>query len=422
MDALPAELIDLVIAQLRSTGEIEGLDRPSLSACSLVSSRFRHPSQKRLHKNLSLTSQSSGEDTPEEKSYTFAEALLHFQESPHLVAYVRHLWVVVAASDGPSTQQPGVVSAVFVQLTLVTTCCVRGNPGQWDCDWERVPQGVTNALSHWLPTTDALRSIQLSGIHNIPRRLVQSLFATTRSLSLNCIRVAPASGAEAEEPGASPFDDTHSNLTLRSIELWISSTAAEFIVHGLLHYVKNLRSLSLLGSFNVLPPLWAVAGHTLDKIHLEYRDSNNLLYTPASPLPKLRSLVIVLFRVGRSAARLAGSQIHAFLKAAPALITVDIEVLLGWEDPGHQADQCSCLLPAMHMKEIDEPGAAHPALKTLRVSVLHTAMDPGSRLTVDTHREPFLESVHAAFPKALAKGRVRPDMRLAFREDSDWDD
>ncbi|KAF7300468.1 hypothetical protein HMN09_00930800 [Mycena chlorophos] len=428
MDALPAELIDLVVAQLRTTGEIEGPDQPSLSACCLVSSKFRHPCQKRLHKNLSLTSQSSGdsEDTAEEKTYTFAEALLHFQESPHLVAYVRHLWVVVAASDGTSTQQPtgtgrtwvqdGVVSAVFVQLTLVKTCCVRTDPGQWDCDWERVPQEVTTALSDWLSTTDALCSIQLSGIHNLPRRLVQSLFATTPSLSLNCIRVVPASGTEADQP-----DDTHSDITLRSVELWASSTAAEFIIHGLLRYVRNLRSLSLLGSFNVLPPLWAVAGHTLEKIHLEYRDSNNLLYTPASPLPKLRSLVIVLFRVGRSAARRAGSQIHAFIKAAPALTTVDIEVLLGWEDPGHQAQQCSCLLPA-HMKEIDEPGAAHPALKALRISVLHTAMDSASRLTVDSHREPFLEAVNAAFPKALAKGRVKPDMRLAFREDSEWDD
>ncbi|KAJ7761177.1 hypothetical protein DFH07DRAFT_1059861 [Mycena maculata] len=213
---LPQELLDKIIGHL---------DRPSLRACSLVSSPFRIPTQRLVFQSLVIPYI----DSPK------AESLL--TESAHISGYVRDLQIELVPFLSFHNQS---IASILSILYRVERMSIQGR----DTSWDDMPYRLQTAIQNFVGLP-SLHSLNLSHIQYIPSSFIFRALSSLRNFNMYNI------GMDPSENSSVALVLHSSSFIPRTEQIIMSSTfphdiprILDFILHPRTPgYLDNIRRL-----------------------------------------------------------------------------------------------------------------------------------------------------------------------------------
>ncbi|KAJ7052246.1 hypothetical protein C8F01DRAFT_625808 [Mycena amicta] len=275
--AIPPELIDAIVDEISSN--------PTLQSCSLVTTAFREPCQKRLLRKLKLTKHSHA------AIRTYFEAEARFDAYPHLAGYVKVLELVVGVS-GVEDDFYKPLRSLLTKLTRVSILSIFSE--RWPAhEWKDVPHQFAAPLLDFIRAArgrGTLRQLGLVGFTRVPRTAMHHILTACPAVSLHQFSVqADASGLEGDNVSPTKTSIERLNVSLEDLDSPRKSSL-------LLQYTRRLRALFLLviapvgsASTFVMPALCSATASTLECISIDF-SAQQAVYANNIALPHLPCL------------------------------------------------------------------------------------------------------------------------------------
>nr|GAT52543.1 predicted protein [Mycena chlorophos] len=412
MAALPAELIDLVVENINAD---DGMH--DLKSCCLVASLFQYPSQKRIHRSLTLAFDRGSlhsEDFVASPHYLWRNILSRLENHPHLAEHVVQLHLFLPSSRPLEESADSLLAMGFVLNKLhnvrelkITGLSIGGSPHVWS----RLPPKFTEALFAWLRARAAadgrLGHISCSFVNELTPVAIQHMLAASSSLEFTYCRVP---GEDSEGASGLPM-----LLPPTSGRAWgrLGFYQSQPVVLFLLrpdyqgNLVKGLKKLTLSSSDLPGPSsqLCCAVVHGIEDFTLYMSGSARTDRELGLPqqFPRLRRL------------ELMGSNTFAYNKdifpqilpvyfapkSTPALSHVVVNMSI-WV-----RNVQSTLASLSFENGVDDYCATHPTVKKLSLVLKFSLVGKGPRLRVENLNHTLLaESLRAALPKMAAKGQL----------------
>ncbi|KAF7307635.1 hypothetical protein MIND_00558800 [Mycena indigotica] len=165
---LPYELVEHIISEVSHF--------PTLKSCCLAGSTFVQPCQRRLHTKILLNFAMK----EQARARTASKVVEHFDESPHLAAYVTRLEL-----DNIQDSHP--IRDVIRVLRLLTNIKHLSIAVSEDCkhNWNDLPKKVTSTIFSWVEQlSGALDTLVLLRLKMIPLPIMLRMVTMTRSLTI----------------------------------------------------------------------------------------------------------------------------------------------------------------------------------------------------------------------------------------------
>ncbi|KAF7295722.1 hypothetical protein MIND_01112800 [Mycena indigotica] len=259
---------------------ISNEDTQILCACSLVSTAFRHPAQKRLFSFLRVPTGT--------RSRSYAQVAGLFAEKPHMAGYVTNLRVILPSDKEVWRQEQPLAESIFRQLVNVRKASIRNYEDEVDNQGYELHAQVLSLLLRILESHGTLQHLTLWCL-NLTKTLFRRILSAAPSLTF--VEVATYL-PESSRP-AVPF---RPNKPI--IDLCISQSGSVYtqlcIDSELEPCIRQLRTLEHHGVDNQedLSPCFLSAA-TLERLELKissYSFEQRFVLPPS--LPSLCELIL----------------------------------------------------------------------------------------------------------------------------------
>nr|GAT55318.1 predicted protein [Mycena chlorophos] len=244
MDALPSELVDLVVESIDADEDMH-----DLKSCCLAASIFRYPCQKRVHRSMMLLFDSGLLDDDEilvaSPRYLWRSVLGYLENHPHLVQHVVALRLFLPSSyRQPPEESPHslfAMSSVLGKLYNVRELEIVGRGlGCSSYAWSRLPLQFTDALFEWLHACDGtLDQICCKFLHKLPPAAFEHMLAASSSLQFLRCRDDSDSDSEAREvssqlsPATRPLRRLLFDQSESVIRFFLPADTQNYVLKGL---------------------------------------------------------------------------------------------------------------------------------------------------------------------------------------------
>ncbi|KAJ7052267.1 hypothetical protein C8F01DRAFT_1261981 [Mycena amicta] len=279
--AIPPELIDAIVDEI-------GSDVTTLKSCSLATTVFREPCQKRLLWRLALTNHSYNE------TRTYSEAAARFDVYPHLAGYVKVLELVHTSHVEDDFYQP--LRSVLIKLTRVSILNIFSM--HWPAhEWKDVPHQFAAPLLDFIRAARArgtLQQLSLVGLSKVPRTAMHHILMACPAVSLHPFSVQ----LEDDAPG---LDGDNVSTSIERLDTGLEDLNSPGKCSLLLQYTRRLRALLLVveapvgsASTFVMPALCSATASTLECLSIDFSAQQAVYASNIAPphLPYLRYLSI----------------------------------------------------------------------------------------------------------------------------------
>ncbi|KAJ7624322.1 hypothetical protein DFH06DRAFT_1230169 [Mycena polygramma] len=289
--SLPQELIDTIV------GEVTDTD--SLRACTLVSPRFRWPSQRILLHSLTLN------------GHLDSAVCALLRRSPHILDYITRLKIKLPPGL-PNLIEAHSLRWILTRLTRVQRCVITGV--FLDARWGDLTSDVTSDILGFL-VRQPLQSLHISFLKDIPQAVFLRFITSAPTLSFDNVDINQVSDVEA------PYSlvDSHSP-SVNSLLLNRKSTSVSEILRrpAIMVHTGTLSRLSVTLDQNADVSLVQATSRTLQYLRLDckYFAPSPFSLGSLPPLPCLRSVEVAL----HFSAPWSVGFVYALLKSSAATI------------------------------------------------------------------------------------------------------
>ncbi|KAF7322075.1 hypothetical protein MKEN_00730600 [Mycena kentingensis (nom. inval.)] len=228
MPDIPPEVIGLVVDQV---------DTKSLKACSLAAVAFRHPAQKRLHENLSISPERYHLGTR-----AIVDADKHFVQHPHLARYVTMFELIVV--PGPHNDVDIVaLEAILHRITAATHLALSfsayfdDSPDTSASDWNTIPRKLTDCFLHWMVSRRPFtRRLDLASVWQLSVDVFVPVLSAAPKVD---IREVTLSGDSSSDPAVGQ------QISLRDLSVKTSPSVAKLLLRPeFTPYIESLRTFT----------------------------------------------------------------------------------------------------------------------------------------------------------------------------------
>ncbi|KAJ7741159.1 hypothetical protein DFH07DRAFT_1064026 [Mycena maculata] len=285
MTSIPQELVAAIVDELED-------DRPSLKACSVVTSAFCAPSQRHLFRSMWLHRENWHHYSPWQQalhkgttvpSGTIRRGSSLLSESPHLATYIRDLTIDLPESANEDTPLEHVLREVSnLERFVISGMMVR---------WDELPSSLASAVLDVI-ARPTLNSLHFLYVHNVPPATMRDALSSMRVLSIHHTLLGFEDNQdEAETTGPPP---AASRLEYLLLNMSLPSTYSLILAPNACQFTKVTRLLVRMGDLSTglaYGILSSVAG-TLMELELDcgVLDSPLNLEWNSISLPNLRTM------------------------------------------------------------------------------------------------------------------------------------
>ncbi|KAJ7506959.1 hypothetical protein B0H11DRAFT_1969654 [Mycena galericulata] len=331
---IPPELFSRIVSDL---------DSSSLKACTLAGSVLCAASQPILFQTFTI---SDGSISHVDRSMpSFAAALEHLEESPHIARYITHLNVQFLGYTDPTA--PRKLQRVLAKLANVRHFTIVGMS-----DWRgHLMAGFPSVLVDFL-SRQKLETLRVEFLRDIPLSVFLRFFTAPRTLSLMSVSVQSALQQNNQAPRH------HDVPTVDTLVLYTGSEFVDKILVAPQHklYLANLQHMSIVAHEETSSRIISYVASTLINLRIHFLGAlETTLSTTIELESSLPFLDSVMFSLDRRSLPPFANWVPAILSfLSPGISPALRKIVIGYWHTRHRP-------AAEDLAIVDAAVVAHPA-------------------------------------------------------------